>query len=250
MESSSVNDVRQIENPANPSLRIDYEVIVEFNDTNRNGAFDPGQDTVVKQVNLATESYASPEVRQVMSQDGKQGWELVSRTLDGLFTVSTETFETTAQVDGTIIPPTATRVAVTVNASRLYSSSDHLALQTVVMSSSPFDILTSNGSSLIARSGTTQEYFSWNPTSSVDDHLAQVSASTQPTNGYVTLNLAYPRGGILSHSMIVGVIFGTTPLLTTTVLIGSSLAALFLFGLLFVAGRREYSRAYLRRSNF
>jgi hypothetical protein len=50
--------------------------------------------------------------------------------------------------------------------------------------------------------------------------------------------------------MIVGVVFGTTPLLTTAVLIGASFAALFLFGILFAAGRREYSRAYLGRRSF
>jgi hypothetical protein len=250
MGSSSVNDVREIENPANPSLRIDYGSLVEFNDTDGNGAFDPGQDTVVGSVNLATESYASPVVRQVMSKDGGQGWQLVSRTLDGVFTVSTETFEMAAQVDGTIIPPTATRVAVTVNASRLSSHSDHLALQTVLMSSSPFDTPTTSGSSLTARSGTTQEYFSWNPPSAVDERQAQVAATTHQTNGYLILDLAYPRGGVVSHNMIVGVIFGTTPLLTTTVLIGSSIVALFIFGLLFAAGRREYSRAYLRRNIF
>jgi hypothetical protein len=250
MESSSVNDVRQIENPANPSLNIVYESLVEFNDTNGNGAFDPGQDTVVRSVNLATETYAIPQIREVVSKDGGQGWQLVSRTLDGVFTVSTETFETTAQIDGATIPPTATRVVVTVNASRLNSSSDHIALQTVVMSSSPFDTLTASGSSLTARSGSTQEYFSWNPTSAVDNLQAPVTGLTRQTNGYVTVNLAYPRGGIVTHDMFIGVIFGTTPLLTTTLLIGSSIAALLLFGILFVAGKREYSRAYLRRNNF
>lgn len=250
MESSSVNDVRQIEDPANPSLRIDYESLVEFNDTNGNGAFDPSKDTVVRSVNLATESFASPQVRPIISQDGQQGWELVSRTLDGFFTVSTETFETTTQVDGAIIPPTATRVVVTVNASRLSSNSDHLALQTVVMSTSPFDSPSTSGTSLTAKSGTTQEYFSWNPTSTVDERQALVAASTQQTNGYVVLNLAYPRGGIVSHNMIVGVVFGTTPLLTPTVLIGSSIAALFLFGILFAVGRREYSRVHFGRNNF
>jgi hypothetical protein len=250
MESSSVNDVRQIENPANPSLNIVYESLVEFNDTDGNGAFDPGQDTVVRSVNLATESYASPQVREVMSKDGGQGWQLVSHTLDGVFTVSTETFETPSRVDGTSIPPTATRVVVTVNASRLIGSSDHIALQTVVMSSSLFDNPTASGTSITAKSGATQEYFSWNPTGSVDEHPAQVAASTQQKSGYVILNLAYPRGGVVSHNMIVGVVFGTTPLLTTTVLIGASIAALFLFGLLFAAGRREYARAYLRRNGF
>jgi hypothetical protein len=249
MESSSVNDVRQIENPANPSLRIAYESLVEFNDTDGNGAFDP-QDTVVRSVNLATYSYASPEVKAIVSQDGRQGWQLVSRTLDGVLTVSTETFKTTARIDGTIIPPTATRVAVTVNASSLNGHFDHLALQTVVMSSSPFETPTTNGSSLTARSGTTQEYFSWSPTSSVDNRQAPVTGSTQATNGYVTLNLAYPRGGLISHNMIVGVVFGTTPLLTTTVIIGASIAALLLFGVLFGAGRREYSRVFLGRNRF
>jgi hypothetical protein len=250
MESSSVNDVRQIENPANPSLRIDYESVVEFNDTDGNGAFDAGQDTVVRSVNLATEGYASPEIKPVVSQDGRHGWELVSRTLDGIFTVSTDTFSTTARVDGTVIPPTATRVVVTVNASRLSGNWDHLALQTVVISSSPFDSPTTSGTSLTARSGASQEYFSWNPTSTVDERQAQVAALTQQTNGYVILNLAYPRGGVVSHNMIVGVVFGTTPLLTPTVLIGSSIAALFLFGILFAAGRREYSRLHFGRNSF
>jgi hypothetical protein len=201
-------------------------------------------------VNLATETYGSPQIREIVSKTGGQGWQLVSHTLDGVFTVSTTTFEATAQVDGTTIPPTATQVSITVNASRLNSPSDHIALQTFVISSSPFDTPTTSGSSLTAKSGSTQEYFSWNPTSSVDARQAQVASSTQRTNGYVILNLAYPRGGVVSHNMILGVVFGTTPLLTTTVLIGASLAALFLFGILFGAGRREYSRAYLKRESF
>lgn len=140
---------------------------------------------------------------------------------------------------------------MTINASRLSGPADHLALQTLVMSSSPLENSPiTTGSSLSAKSGTTQEYFSWNSTSSVDNRRVTVNASTQQASGYVTVNLAYSTGGLISHNMLVGVVFGTTPLLTTNVLIGSSIAALLLFGLLLVAGRREYSRAYLGRNGF
>jgi hypothetical protein len=103
---------------------------------------------------------------------------------------------------------------------------------------------------LSLKSGPTTEYFSWNPTSTVDNHQASVKLTAQETGNNATINLSYPKGTIISHNMVLGVIFGTTPLLTTSLLIGASIAALVLFGFIFEAGKRQYSKAYSGRSRF
>jgi hypothetical protein len=119
----------------------------------------------------------------------------------------------------------------------------------MVISNQPFDSMsTPSGGSLSLKSGTTTEYFSWNPTSTVDSHSAIVKITAQQASNSAAVNLSYPRGISITHNMVLGVIFGTTPLLTASLLIGASIAAIVLFGFVFVAGRRQYSRAFSGRS--
>ena len=253
MESSDINDIHPVANPANPSIRITYKNLIEYSDTNGNGAYDPGQDTAIQSINLETKSYARPEIEPVVSQDGRQGYELISHTVENLFTVSTQVFPQTAQLDNTPVPPTVTTISISINTSQiqLNNTSTGLALETNVVSNQPFDGMTTPSSgSLSLKSGTTTEYFSWNPTSTVDNHPVKVKLAAQQACNNATISLSYPKGLIISHNMVLGVIFGTTPLLTTSLLIGASIAALVLFGLLFASGKRQYSRAYLGRSGF
>jgi hypothetical protein len=242
MESSDINDIHPIANPANPSIRITYKSLIEYNDTG-----------IVQSINLETKSYARPEIEPVVSQDGRQGYELISHTVDNLFTVSTQVFPQTARLDNTSVPPTVTSISISINTSQiqLRSSSTGIALETTVISNQPFDSMsTPSSGSLSLKSGTTTEYFSWNPTSAVDNQSVPVRLTAQQASNNATISLSYPKGLIISHNMVLGVIFGTTPLLTTSLIIGASIAALVLFGLLFASGKKQYSRAYLGRSGF
>ena len=243
MESSSTSEVHELENPANPTLQVTYASLVEFNDTDGNGGYDPGHDATVETINLASERYASPVVGIVESQDGKQGYMLVSPSIDGLFTVSTETFPTTVLVNGATFLPTTTIVGVAINTALLPKRSDHVALITVAMAGKT---PTTGSNTVTSRSGEDQQFFSWNPTGTVNEQPVPVRTSTQATQNSVTVGLSYPTSGRISQAMMLGVIFGTTPIVTPIVIIGSSIAAIVLLGLLLAGGRREYSRAFGR----
>ncbi|HEV2120028.1 MAG TPA: hypothetical protein VGS11_08010 [Candidatus Bathyarchaeia archaeon] len=247
MESSSTNEVREIENPTNQALRISYASLILFNDTDGNGVYDPGHDMVVQTIDLQAEKYASPIVGSVESQDGKQGYMLVSRSADGLLTVTTETFPTTAQVNGATVLPTTTIVGVSINSTLLPKPADHIALMTDVMTGSTGNGPATGSNSVTVKSGGNQQFVSWTPTGTVNDQQVAVRTSTKTTSNTVTIGLSYPIGNRISQGMLLGVLFGTTPLVTTGLIIGSSIAALILLGFLLAAGRREYSRAYLRR---
>ncbi len=253
LESSNVNDVRQVENQANPSVRIAYTSLIEFKDNNGNEGFDPNTDTIVQSFNLETQEYAKPEIRSLLSQDGTQGWELRSHTVDNMFTVATEVFRQTALVNGTVIPPTATKITIMVNNFPFRGPkdpTDRLALQTVLISRIPVQEETvPSRTGLSVRSGTTREFVSWSPTSTVDGRQVPVKSSTKTTDDTVNISLAYARGTSIIHELTLGVIFGLTPLLTSSVLVASAATAFAVFGLLFIAGRRQLSKALLGRDH-
>lgn len=240
LESSNVNDVKQSPNPANPSLSIVYKSLVEFNES--------GIDAVVKSIDLQTLNYSKPELSRIVSQDGKQGWELKTHSVNNLFTVSTKTFPETSIVDDTSIGPTVSEITVTISQFPFHDPTDRLALQTLVTSRTPIVNESVSGRSGVGlTSGTTQEVLSWNPTGFVDTTLRPVGvvATNQGSTGKVLITFDYPSGAVIRQELFFGVSFGTTPLLNTSFLIDYAVVAALVFGLLVIVGRRRILNARL-----
>jgi hypothetical protein len=246
LESSNVNDVRDSPNQANPSISIVYKNLVEFKDNDGNGSYEPGIDTAIQSINLEELNYSKPALSRMVSQDGKQGWELKTHSINNLFTVSTKTFSETRIVDGTQVAPTTSEITVTINQFPFRDNASRLALQTLVASGTPIVQESVSGrAGLGLGSGTTREFLSWNPTISVNTRtVSVVSTSSSSTNG-ILVNLAYPNGNTIVQELFFGVSFGQTPLLNTSVLIGSGIIAVVMFGLLIIVGRRRILGARL-----
>jgi len=245
---SHETEVGDVENEAFLYMRIAYLALTEFVDTNGNGALDTGVDNVIKHVPLNT-TYAPLEYSSILSDDGKQGWRIVARTENGLFEVTAEMFPQYAVVDGTIVPPTATKITTVINNFPFTNPgdpNDRVALRILAISKTVIEHETPTTEEKIrVRSATAEGFFTWAPTAQVDGVTVNVKSSlTRLERPRWIINLAYAQGSSIVHDPILGFSFGSTPILTSRLLIGAAIAATAMFGVLVYLGRRQLAGVF------
>ncbi len=242
---SHETEVGDVENEAFLHLRIAYLRLVEFNDTNGDGAFDAG-DNKLNIVDFRNVTYAPLTYAPIVSEDGKHGFEIKAGTTDGLFTVTADIFPQIAVVNRTIVLPTATKITTTINGFRFTNPTSRIALQVMAMSKTVIEHETPTTQEKIrVRSATAEGFFTWAPTADVDGTPVEVKSSTQQLERpRWIINLAYPQGRSIVHDPILGFDFGTTPILTGRLLIGAAIAAIAVFGVLVYLGRRQLVRVF------
>lgn len=245
---SHETEVGDIENEAFLHMRIAYLALTEFVDTNGNGALDTGVDSVIRHFPLNT-TYAPLVFSEIVSQDGKQGWRITARTVfadGGTFEVTADMFPQYALVDGTIVPPTATKITTIINNFPFSNSESRVALRVLAISKTVIEHETPTTEERIrVRSATAEGFFTWAPTAQVNGVIANVESSlTRLERPRWIINLAYPQGSTIVHDPILGFDFGETPLLTSRLLIGAAVAAIGVFGLLVFLGRRQLVRVF------
>ena len=243
---SHETEVGDVENEAFLHLKIAYFRLTEFNDTNADGAYDAGVDNVVKFVDLTQKSYAPLTRANIVSDDGKPGWQITAKTTDGLFEVTADIFPQYAVVDNTIVPPTATKITTRINGFQFSNPTSRIALQLMATSRTVIEHETPTTEEKIrVRSATAEGFFTWAPTADVDGTPVEVKSSTQRLERpRWIINLAYPQGNSIVHDPILGFDFGTTPILTSRLLIGAAIAAITVFGVLVYLGRRQLVRVF------
>ncbi len=242
---SQETDIGDVENTAFLHIRIAYLALTEFRDTNGNGQLDSGVDTVVKTIPLNT-TYAPLEFSPIVSEDGKHGWEIRAMTMNGMFGVNADIFPQYAVVNGTIVPPTTTKITTIINNFPFESPGNKVALRVMAQSKMVLEHETPTlEERLRVRSATAEGFYTWAPTAIVDGTTVQVAASTtRLESGRWIINLAYPQGTSIVHDPIMGFEFGATPLLTGRLLIGAAIAAIAVFGVLVYLGRRQLVRVF------
>ena len=242
---SHETEVGDVENEAFLYMRIAYLALTEFVDTNGNGALDTGVDNVIKHVPLNT-TYAPLQYSAVVSEDGKQGWRIVARTENGLFEVTAEMFPQYAVVDGTIVPPTATKITTVINNFPFNRTDSRVALRVMAISKTVIEHETPTTEERIrVRSATAEGFFTWAPTAQVNGGTVNVESSlTRLERPRWIINLAYDRGSSIVHDPILGFSFGSTPILTSRLLIGAAIAATAMFGVLVYLGRRQLAGVF------
>lgn len=248
---SHETEVGDVENEAFLHMRIAYLALTEFVDTNGNGALDTGVDNVIRHFPLNT-TYAPLVFSEIVSQDGKQGWRIVARTAfveGGMFEVTADMFPRYAVVDGTIVPPTATKITTIINNFPFTNPgdpNDRVALRVLAISKTVIEHETPTTEEKIrVRSATAEGFFTWAPTAQVNGVTVNVESSlTRLERPRWIINLAYPQGSTIVHDPILGFDFGETPLLTSRLLIGAAVAAIGVFGLLVFLGRRQLVRVF------
>ena len=248
---SHETEVGDVENEAFLYMRIAYLALTEFVDANGNGALDTGVDNVIRQFPLNT-TYAPLEYATIVSDDGKQGWQIVARTAfvdGGTFEVTAEMFPQYAVVDGTIVPPTATKITTVINNFPFTNPgdpNDRVALRVLAISKTVIEHETPTTEEKIrVRSATAEGFFTWAPTAQVDGVTVNVESSlTRLERPRWIINLAYPQGSTIVHDPILGFSFGSTPILTSRLLIGAAIAATAMFGVLVYLGRRQLAGVF------
>ncbi len=242
---SQETDIGDVENEAFLHIRIAYLALTEFTDTNGNGALDSGVDTVVKTIPLNV-TYTPLEFSPIVSEDGKHGWEIRAITMDGMFGVTADIFPQYAVVNGTIVPPTTTKITTMINNFPFADAGNKVALRVMAQSKMVLEHETPTlEERLRVRSATAQGFYTWALTADVDGITRDVTASTtRLDSGRWIINLAYPQGTSIVHDPILGFDFGATPLLTGRLLIGAAVAAIAVFGILVYLGRRQLVRVF------
>lgn len=245
---SHETEVGDVENEAFLYMRIAYLALTEFVDTNGNGALDTGvdnADNVIKHVPLNT-TYAPLEYSAIVSEDGKQGWRITARTENGVFEVTADMFPQYAVVDGTIVPPTATKITTIISNFPFDRTDSRVALRVLAISKTVIEHETPTTEERIrVRSATAEGFFTWSPTAQVNGQTVDVKSSlTRLERPRWIINLAYDRGSSIVHDPILGFSFGTTPILTSRLLIGAAIAATAMFGVLVYLGRRQLAGVF------
>ncbi len=239
-------EVGDVEDESFFHMRVAYLRLIEFNDANGNGAFDTGEQ-ILSSVNMSDLSYQSLTYSPITSDDGKQGWEIVAKSVGGLFEVDADIFPQYAVVNGTIVPPTATKITTKINGYNFTSTTSRIALQLQATSKYIIEHETPSTEERVrVRSATAEGFFSWAPTSTVDGSSADVKSSTQQVDQSHRwiISLAYKQGQSIVHDPVLGFDFGATPILTTRLLIGAAVAAIAVFGVLVYLGRRQLARVF------
>ena len=242
---SHETEVGDVENEAFLYMRIAYLALTEFVDTNGNGALDTGVDNVIKHVPLNT-TYAPLQYSAVVSEDGKQGWRIVARTENGLFEVTAEMFPQYAVVDRTIVPPTATKITTVISNFLFDRTDSRVALRVMAISKTVIEHETpTTEEGIRVRSATAEGFFTWAPTAQVNGGTVNVESSlTRLERPRWIINLAYDRVSSIVHDPILGFSFGSTPILTSRLLIGAAIAATAMFGVLVYLGRRQLAGVF------
>jgi len=242
---SHETEVGEVENEAFLHMRIAYLALTEFVDTNGDGALDTGVDNVIKHVPLNT-TYSPLQYSAIVSEDGKPGWRIMARTENGLFEVTAEMFPQYAVVDGTIVPPTATKITTVINNFPFDRSDSRVALRVLAISKTVIEHETPTTEEKIrVRSATAEGFFTWAPTAQVDGVTVNVKSSlTRLERPRWIINLAYDQGSPIVHDPILGFSFGSTPILTSRLLIGAAIAATAMFGVLVYLGRRQLAGVF------
>jgi len=245
---SHETEVGDVENEAFLYMRIAYLALTEFVDTNGNGALDTGVDSIIKHFPLNT-TYAPLEFSTILSDDGKQGWQIIARTAfvdGGTFEVTADMFPQYAVVDGTIVPPTATKITTIINNFPFSSPESRVGLRVLAISKTVIEHETPTTEEKIrVRSATAEGFFTWAPTAQVDGVTVNVESSlTRLERPRWIINLAYPQGSTIVHDPILGFSFGSTPILTSRLLIGAAIAATAMFGVLVYLGRRQLAGVF------
>lgn len=248
---SHETEVGDVENEAFLHMRIAYLALTEFVDTNGNGALDTGVDNVIRHFPLNT-TYAPLVFSEIVSEDGKHGWRIIARTAfteGGTFEVTADMFPQYAFVNNTLVPPTATKITTIINGFPFTNPGDpnnRVALRVIAISKTVIEHETPTTEEKIrVRSATAEGFFTWAPTSQVDGRTVEVKSSlTRLERPRWIINLAYPQGASIVHDPILGFEFGSTPILTTRLLIGAAIAAIAVFGVLVYLGRRQLVRVF------
>ncbi len=261
------------ENTTHFNMYVAYINLIEYNDTNHNGAFDLGVDGIVQRVPLWNWTYSVPTRTDISSTDGKQGYRLEAHTINApfTFTVMADIFPEYVRVGSTVLQPTETKITTEIDGFHFKQAASRISLQVVAVSQT--NVETENSQleqNIRVRSSTANGYFKIDPSATVDGNAAQAVTSvntfrapaiscpllkdpmnreeclergTKGTGPIAVISISFPQGSKIVHDPILGIeITGPTPILTMTLIAGTAIAAIAVFGLLVYAGRRSLAR--------
>ncbi len=261
------------ENTTHFNMLVSYINLVEYNDTNGNGGFDLGVDSIVQRVPLWNWTYSMPTLTNVTSTDGKQGYRIEAHTVNApfTFTVIADIFPQYARIGNTVLQPTETKITTEIDHFHFLQSKSRLSLQVIAVSQTNVETETAQlEQNIRVRSSTANGYFKINPSATVDGQAAQAVttintfraaavaclALKRPVNverclenvnrgpgPVAVISISFPPGTKIIHDPILGIeVTSPTPILTATLLAGTAITAIAVFGLLVYAGRRQLGR--------
>lgn len=206
-------------------MRIEFRDLVEFEDTDGDGAFSLLEDEILRWLRVETLGIVRPPENSTVSTDSIIGQQInvnygFPGSATGTFELIFRVFGLPTQVDGLFLGPTETKIDIRFTDFPFASDTSQLALGLDVKTnfelemdpSLLFDQINATGEDFAA-------FFRWMPDAVLVDEIASAAkvtvireakevdllADVGELESELRLFLAYPRGAVIVHDPIVGI---------------------------------------------
>jgi hypothetical protein len=199
------------------SFEVQFRALVEYVDSNANGVYDSGIDTLVQTKSLNSFDTATYSLLVI---DGANVSYIHVQTTDGVFGIHAYIPDEFTMVNGSLVTPTQVKIDIEINGFPYINGSSDLALYMKLSSESDYSVSSetedersgfSSGEEEVKTTagGSHTGVFSWVTTADIDGITKDVLTSNIATDdgeaSEQKMYLCYPRGNHIYHDPKVGV---------------------------------------------
>jgi len=181
-------------------LRLEFEQLLAFADTDANGLYDDGE-PVGELLELEHVEWAASTVQEVANPDGSLALRFEAATADGVFALTALASPHFYLAEGSIQPPTTVKLTFQIHGFPGGGEGDHVALIAEVSGDGATLAYSPDQNRLSAIAGEVSANFSWAPHATVDGEQTPVGAEYIPG----ILVLTYVGGEAILHDPLLEV---------------------------------------------
>ncbi len=206
---------------------VEFREIIEFVDSNGDGAYDSGDDEV-SSFDLRDTEYNELEYITAMTPDGETHHVVTAQTSNGIFKVVLHMVGDFAVIESGVISPSEVKLDLIIENYPYQQDDTQLALMAKLETEAEIELHDDDENEedddedeLKLTAPEAEAFFSWANNATVDGEVMPVNTTVEPDEGGKKLYFAYTRGTSINHDPKLGVPYLTLPS-DTGVLIGAN----------------------------
>jgi hypothetical protein len=227
LNASLTKDVNETNAMANWVAGIlSVQKLVEYNDTNHDGLFTPGNDTQLQVVNFASLDWTLSTAQ--ITKANVTGYNISMSASDrgATYTIIAQVFNTGVTLsNGIPVSPSEVKVDFGFANFPWNGTASRLALFSLFGGvSNSFTATKTDNSTDVVKYKNAFSYFTWNKNATVDGNPVTVTSTSKGNGALQEVQLNYPHGTNIVHDPIIGVLSGTPTAQTIPTLQPSAVA--------------------------
>ena len=205
--------------PAPLRLAVTFSHLIEFEDEDGDGIYDPGEE-VVSEEDLEGTGIGQLQYQMRTTLDGETEHVITGGTSNGMFRVTTHLSARTAMTSSGEVSPSWAKIDLVIEGYPYVRTTTRLALMTRVETQNQFSIhqdaagmskyLGPGEGGIVTQNQGANAFYSWVRTASVDGQEKPVGVSTVLDDYGTRLYYAYSRGESITHDPKLGLPVGDT----------------------------------------